>query len=144
MDNKNTNNGSMGIEVALGAIVEAIRAGKPVDTYSSGEVDTGKRWFDGRIIYRKAFSGVLNVVAGSGVNAFAHGIEGITATSMVVASGGTITLGTTSGFFGLQILPFLNGNDRFHMAQMIATHMQYHATFSWGNSRYLFWVEYVK
>lgn len=47
----------------------------PVANLSTSEQDTGRKWIDGRPIYKKTIA--LPPPAGTGVQSFAHGITGL-------------------------------------------------------------------
>jgi len=115
----------------------------PLYNYSATEQDTGKKWTDGRTIYRKTFAGTLNIAQTTASDAFNHGIT-FTSTGLIVSIQASVTLSSTTGFGSVQLLPLYTGTDRFGFHQVTTTAVQYTASFAWGNSRYWVTLEYIK
>lgn len=70
-------------------------------SYTTGEVDTGNTWHDGKAVFKKTF--VLGALpASTGTNSVAHGITGL---DTVISQVGTMTTGTTT-----RSIPFADNN----------------------------------
>ena len=113
-----------------------------VDVYSTSEVDTGKKWTDGRAIYRKVLIGTANLAVGT--NNIAHGISGITNLELVnfVYS---IRLSTTVRGAAVATAWHREAGGNWSNPVVVnGTNVQVYASFAWGNSAYTIILEYVK
>jgi len=113
--------------------------------YSAAEIDTGKIWVDGRIIYRKVIRGNFNVVVGSFT--VPHGISGLSSSLEVVSMSGGFKIGNGT-VAGGQMQVFnqyreTSGNW-MTMTALDATNLSFASSFGWGTSWITCVLEYVK
>jgi hypothetical protein len=112
------------------------------EVYSSTEFDTGKKWIDGRAIYRICLTGNANVVVGAvNVN---HGITGITSLEVVNISG---SLRLSSTVRGASVNLFWHREAAGNWMNVVAvnnTQITFTSSFAWGSSAYTIIFEYVK
>lgn len=113
-----------------------------IDVYSTTEFDTGKKWTDGRAIYRKVLLGNLTVAVGN--NNIAHGISGITSLEVVNITYQIILSGTVRGAFKNLAWHREAGGNWSNPVSMDATNVSAYSSFAWGASAYTVILEYVK
>lgn len=122
---------------------QKINSAQRSEDYSTNETDTGKKWVDGRTIYRKVFRGTVNVI--SGQVAIAHGIA-LTSSFEIISMMGGFKLGA-GGLTGSDMqMPWYReaGGNWIVMQQIDTSSLYFVASFAWGSSGYSFIVEYVK
>lgn len=113
-----------------------------VDVYSTTEFDTGKKWVDGRPIYRKVFRGTMNVIAGT-INV-AHGISATTSWEVVSFVGGVKIASTTVVGSQVALMHREAGGNWVWLVDADITNLVYQSSFAWGTSWYTVVMEYVK
>lgn len=113
-----------------------------VDVYSTSEVDTGKKWTDGRAIYRKVLIG--NVTVAVGANNISHGISSITALEIVQMQGSIRLSSTTRGTSVNTMWHRETGGNWANPTAMNNTAVTWTSSFAWGASAYTIVLEYVK
>ena len=114
------------------------------DNYSSSEVNTGKKWIDGRAVYRKTITGQISLINGE-VN-FAHGISGLTSDFRIVSINGGLKLGSTAGL-GTEIQQLWYrefGGNWVNLRNISTTNLLFIGSFAWGDSHFYITLEYVK
>ena len=112
------------------------------DVFSTSETDTGRKWVDGRTIYRKVLRGSMSVVVNA--NNIAHGITGIS-TLEVISCEGNIVLG--SGVRGSSVNLFWHretGGNWMNPTAINSTTFTFTSSFAWGTTMYTVILEYVK
>ena len=112
--------------------------------YTSTEQDTGEKWIDGRIVYRKVVTGNFNCIAGT--IAIAHGISGLTTSHQVISLTGSIKLGAATGVAaGTQSLAYRESGGNFiHWNGFDQTSFSLQSSFAWGSSWVTVVMTYVK
>jgi hypothetical protein len=108
-------------------------------------VDTGRKWVDGRTIYRKVLRGTVNIATGT-VNV-AHGISGLTTAWELIRFSQAIKLASATNTNGQNTIIHREpgGSQNWAwFADMDQVQMQIAASYPWGNSWYTVVVEYVK
>lgn len=112
--------------------------------YSTDEVDTGKKWIDGRPIYRKVVRGKVNFT-GNGYSSIPHGINGLTPAWEVVSWSGNMRLsGTFSNSPGKQALPYIESTHQAGAATITQSTVSICGSYPWGWSEVSIVMEYVK
>lgn len=111
--------------------------------YSTNEVDTGRKWHDGRTIYRKCITGTVNLAVGT--ISIAHGITGASNIGLV-RIGGYIRFGNSNDDGVCIALPVYveSSSVLFGLMVINSTNITGYATYAWGNSFYNIVLEYVK
>lgn len=114
------------------------------DAYSMSEVDTGKKWVDGRTVFRKVVRTPINVVAGP--MSIPHGIVGLTAAYSLVSSGGQIKLGSSDGNgTGGQFLSYREaGGNWINLSGITTLGVELISSYNWGPSFLTLVLEYIK
>ena len=123
--------------------LETIYTDKNNFNYSSSEVDTGKKWYDGRTIYSKVIDTTFSVAA-SGSNNVAHGISGLTGTCAFISAVGGINLGSTTSTTAQSLYYRETGGNWISLVSFNATNLVFASSFAWGTSRVIVQLEYVK
>lgn len=119
------------------------RQAQSTDSFSTTETDTGKKWIDGRTIYRKVLQGNLTVAVGS--NAVAHGISGLTTGSEFVSLFHTFRLSTTTRGASVNTSWHREtGGNWINPTAIDGTQVTFTSSFAWGASAYTIILEYVK
>lgn len=113
-----------------------------VDVYSSTEFDTGKKWIDGRAIYRKVITG--NITIAVGANNIAHGISGITSLEPVNVTFSIVLSSTTRGTNRNLAWHRETGGNWANPTAFDGTNLVITSSFAWGASAYTAILEYVK
>lgn len=112
--------------------------------YSTDEVDTGKKWIDGRPIYRKVVRGKVNFT-GNGCSSIPHGINGLTPAWEVVSWSGNMRLsGTFSNSPGKQALPYIESTHQAGVTTITQSTVSICGSYPWGWSDVSIVMEYVK
>lgn len=113
-------------------------------TYKSAEMDTGKKWIDGRPIFRKVVRGIVNMT-GNSTSKLAHGIQGLTDSWELIGYYGNMRLGgTLSNNLVKQALPYIENTHQSGITSIDATHVTISGSYPWGNSEVSVVLEYVK
>lgn len=112
--------------------------------YSTDEIDTGKKWIDGRPIYRKVVRGTVNMT-GNGTSMLAHGIAGLTNRWELISYYGNMRLsGTLSNNPVKQALPYVENTHQSGITSIDQTNITISGSYAWGNSEVSIVLEYVK
>ena len=126
----------------------SVQPGKLADSlrvYESVEIETGKKWIDGRPIYRKVVRGMVNLSGGENRGKLGHGIIGLTAKFDIVSISGEIVLGgTIENSKTKQTLPHIEGNHRAGIASVTPTNIEIAGTHPWGSCGVSIVMEYAK
>lgn len=112
------------------------------DVYSASETDTGRKYVDGRTIYRKVLRGTLNVAVGA--NNIAHGITGITNLEILRVDGNIVLSSAVRGNSVNLLWHRETGGNWANPTAMNNTNFTWTSSFAWGNSVYTIIIEYVK
>lgn len=113
--------------------------------YSTDEVDTGKKWIDGRPIYRKVVRGIVNMTGGYNTSKLPHGIQGLTNKWELIRYYGNMRLGgTLSNNHIKQALPYIEGTHQAGVTSIDGTDITISGSYPWGWSEVSIVMEYVK
>ena len=82
--------------LAQDAATKAYVDGRTPD-YSTSETDTGKKWIDGRTVYRKVIQGTVNITTAGGSAQLTHSISGLTNSMCLVSLAVFMKIGQSSG-----------------------------------------------
>lgn len=116
----------------------------PDNKYSTDEQNTGKKWIDGRPIYRKVVRGTVNITGG-GASSLAHGIQGLTSRWELIRYYGNMRLGgTLSNHPVKQALPYIENTHQSGITSIDGTNITISGSYPWGNSEVSIVLEYVK
>lgn len=130
--------------IGTGVVTKAKIDYTSVDVYSATETDTGKKWVDGRAIYRKVLRGQI-VLVSSLVNTIPHGVSGFTTSMEIVSLQGGFKLNNSSvAGGGMQTFFYRESSVFANVVTVDSTNIVVAATFAWGNSYYNIIMEYVK
>nr|DAK93744.1 MAG TPA: hypothetical protein [Caudoviricetes sp.] len=110
--------------------------------YSTSEVDTGRKWVDGRSVYQKTIQGVVDLQAGSSAQ-IPHGITGLTDNRVFVDYQASLSLGSTTGPAS-EVLPRVEHQHQAGIQHLGKTHLVAAGSWPWGSSRYIITLWYVK
>jgi hypothetical protein len=114
-------------------------------TYKSTEMDTGKKWIDGRQIYRKVVRGVVNMIGGNNTSILPHGITGLTNAWELISWSGNMRLsGVLSNNPIKQALPYIEGTHQAGITSIDKTNITISGSYAWGSSEVSVTMEYVK
>lgn len=112
--------------------------------YSTDEIDTGKKWIDGRPVYRKVVRGKVNFT-GNGCSSIPHGITGLTNAWEVVSWSGNMGLsGTFSNSPVKQALPYIESTHQAGVTTITQSTVSICGSYPWGWSEVSIVMEYVK
>lgn len=112
--------------------------------YSTDEVDTGKKWIDGRPIFRKVVRGKVNFT-GNSSSSIPHGITGLTRAWEIISYSGCMCLGgTLSNELGKQALPYIESTHQAGVSTITESNVNINGSYPWGWSEISIVVEYVK
>ena len=105
-------------------------------TYKSAEMDTGKKWIDGRPIFRKVVRGTVNMTGGYNTSSLPHGIAGLTDAWELISwlSSNPIK----------QALPYIEGTHQAGITSIDKTNIAVSGSYPWGNSEVSITMDYVK
>ena len=107
-------------------------------------MDTGKKWIDGRPIFRKVVRGIVNMT-GNSTSKLAHGIQDLTNSWELIGYYGNMRLGgTLSNSLVKQTLPYIENTHQSGITSIDATHVTISGSYPWGNSEVSVVLEYVK
>lgn len=113
--------------------------------YKSTEMDTGRKWIDGRQIYRKVVRGVVNVIGGNNTSILPHGITGLTDAWELISWSGNMSLsGVLSNNPIKQALPYIEGTHQAGITSIDKTNIIISGSYAWGSSEVSITMEYVK
>ena len=116
----------------------------PDNKYTTTEQDTGKKWIDGRPIYRKVVRGTVNL-AGNRTGLLPHGIQGLTKKWEVVRYYGSMRLGgSLSDNISKQTIPYIESTHQSGITSIDNTNIEISGSYPWGNSEVSVVLEYVK
>ena len=119
----------------------AIQAPTVNETFSTTEIDTGKKWIDGKAIYRRAFTGTLT---SSSFDIILFTLGGVNY-SAVIASGGTLSGNGGGTSFALgHYYNSTNYSSIGVITPAFNTEIHFTGQRSGPNGPYNIWVEYVK
>ena len=128
--------------IANAAVKKANMDFTDFDVYSTSEVDPGRKWTDGRAIYRKVLIGNMTVVVGA--NNVNHGISGITALEVVNINGSFRLSSTTRGTSVNLFWHREAAGNWMNIVAVNGTQITFTSSFAWGASAYTIVFEYVK
>jgi hypothetical protein len=114
------------------------------NTYSTSEVDTGKKWTDGRAIYRKVVNTTFTASNSNSI-AIAHGISGLTSSFVFLSVTGGFAIGNTGNQMQQTFFYHENpSNNYMQLAGYSTTNLTVCCSYNWGSSRIWAVIEYVK
>lgn len=114
-------------------------------TYKSAEMDTGKKWIDGRPIFRKVVRGTVNMTGGYNTSSLPHGIAGLTDAWELISWSGNMRLsGVLSSNPIKQALPYIEGTHQAGITSIDKTNIAVSGSYAWGISEVSITMDYVK
>lgn len=117
----------------------------PDNKYTTAEQDTGKKWIDGRPIYRKVVRGTVNMTGGFNTSSLPHGIQGLSNRWELIRYYGNMRLsGNLSNNPIKQALPYIEGAHQSGVTSIDQTNITLSGSYPWGNSEVSLVLEYVK
>ena len=117
----------------------------PGNKYSMDEEDTGQKWIDGRVIYRKVVRGTVNMTGGYNTSSLPHGIQGLSNRWELIRYYGNMRLsGTLSNNPMKQALPYIEGTHQSGITSIDQTNITISGSYTWGSSEVSVVLEYVK
>lgn len=117
----------------------------PGNKYSMDEQDTGKKWIDGRTIYRKVVRGTVNMTGGYNTSKLPHGIQGLTNKWELIRYYGNMRLsGVLSNNPIKQALPYIEDTHQSGITSIDSTDITISGSYAWGSSEVSIVLEYVK
>lgn len=117
----------------------------PAYKYTTEEQDTGQKWIDGRIIYRKVVRGTVNMTGGYNTSKLPHGIQGLTSRWELIKYYGNMRLsGVLSNNPIKQALPYIEGTHQSGITSIDSTDVVISGSYAWGSSEISVVLEYVK
>ena len=117
----------------------------PGNKYTTAEQDTGKKWIDGRTIYRKVVRGTVNMTGGFNTSSLPHGIQGLTSAWELIRYYGNMRLsGSLNNNPIKQALPYIEGTHQSGVTSIDQTNITISGSYAWGNSEVSLVLEYVK
>lgn len=117
----------------------------PGNKYSMDEEDTGQKWIDGRVIYRKVVRGTVNMTGGYNTSSLPHGIQGLSNRWELIRYYGNMRLsGTLSNNPIKQALPYIEGTHQSGITSIDQTNITISGSYTWGSSEVSVVLEYVK
>lgn len=117
----------------------------PDNKYTTAEQDTGKKWIDGRTIYRKVVRGTVNMTGSYNTSKLPHGIQGLTNKWELIRYYGNMRLsGVLSNNPIKQALPYIEGTHQSGITSIDSTDITISGSYPWGNSEVSVVLEYVK
>ena len=113
--------------------------------YSTDEKNTGKKWIDGRSIFRKVVRGTVNMTGGHNTSSLPHGIAGLTDAWELISWSGNMRLsGVLSSNPIKQALPYIEGTHQAGITSIDKTNITLSGSYAWGSSEVSIVIEYVK
>ena len=117
----------------------------PGNKYTTAEQDTGKKWIDGRPIYRKVVRGTVNMTGGYNTSSLPHGIQGLSNRWELIRYYGNMRLsGVLSNNPIKQALPYIEGTHQSGITSIDQTNITISGSYNWGSSEISVVLEYVK
>ena len=117
----------------------------PDNKYTTAEQDTGKKWIDGRPIYRKVVRGTVNMTGGYNISSLPHGIQGLSNRWELIRYYGNMRLsGVLSNNPIKQALPYIEGTHQSGITSIDQTNITISGSYNWGSSEISVVLEYVK
>ena len=117
----------------------------PDNKYTTAEQDTGKKWIDGRPIYRKVVRGTVNMTGGFNTSNLPHGIQGLSNRWELIRYYGNMRLsGSLNNNPIKQALPYIEGTHQSGVTSIDQTNIAISGSYAWGNSEVSIVLEYVK
>lgn len=117
----------------------------PDNKYSTDEQNTGKKWIDGRPIYRKVVRGTVNMAGGYSTSSLPHGITGLTNAWELIRYYGNMRLsGNLNNNPIKQALPYIEGTHQSGVTSIDQTNITISGSYTWGASEVSIVLEYVK
>ena len=117
----------------------------PDNKYTTAEQDTGKKWIDGRPIYRKVVRGTVNMTGGYNTSSLPHGIQGLSNRWELIRYYGNMRLsGVLSNNPIKQALPYIEGTHQSGITSIDQTNITISGSYNWGSSEISVVLEYVK
>nr|DAK45789.1 MAG TPA: hypothetical protein [Caudoviricetes sp.] len=117
----------------------------PDNKYTTAEQDTGKKWIDGRPIYRKVVRGTVNMTGGYNTSSLPHGIQGLTSAWELIRYYGNMRLsGSLNNNPIKQALPYIEGTHQSGVTSIDQTNITISGSYNWGSSEISVVLEYVK
>lgn len=114
-------------------------------TYKSIEMDTGKKWIDGRPIYRKVVRGTVNMTGGYNTSSLPHGIQGLSNSWELIRYYGNMRLsGNLNNNPIKQAFPYIEGTHQSGITSIDKTNITISGSYAWGSSEVSVTLEYVK
>lgn len=114
-------------------------------TYKSAEMDTGKKWIDGRPIYRKVVRGTVNMTGGYNTSSLPHGIQDLSNSWELIRYYGNMRLsGNLNDNPIKQAFPYIEGTHQSGITSIDKTNITISGSYAWGNSEVSITLEYVK
>ena len=114
-------------------------------TYKSTEMDTGKKWIDGRPIFRKVVRGTVNMTGGYNTSSLPHGIADLTDAWELISWSGNMRLsGVLSDNPIKQALPYIEGTHQAGITSIDKTNISVSGSYAWGISEVSITIDYVK
>lgn len=114
-------------------------------TYKSAEMDTGKKWIDGRPIFRKVVRGTVNMTGGYNTSSLPHGIAGLTDAWELISWSGNMRLsGVLSSNPIKQALPYIEGTHQAGITSIDKMNIAVSGSYAWGISEVSITMDYVK
>lgn len=117
----------------------------PGNKYSMDEEDTGQKWIDGRVIYRKVVRGTVNMTGGFNTSSLPHGIQGLSNKWELIRYYGNMRLsGSLNNNPIKQALPYIEGTHQSGITSIDQTNITISGSYAWGSSEVSVVLEYVK
>ena len=117
----------------------------PDNKYTTAEQDTGKKWIDGRTIYRKVVRGTVNMTGGFNISSLPHGIQGLSNRWELIRFYGNMRLsGSLNNNPIKQALPYIEGTHQSGITSIDQTNITISGSYAWGSSEVSIVLEYVK
>lgn len=117
----------------------------PDNKYTTAEQDTGKKWIDGRTIYRKVVRGTVNMTGGFNTSSLPHGIQGLSNRWELIRFYGNMRLsGSLNNNPIKQALPYIEGTHQSGITSIDQTNITISGSYAWGSSEVSIVLEYVK
>lgn len=113
--------------------------------YKTAEVNTGKKWIDGRPIYRKVVRGVVNMTGGYNTSSLPHGIQDLSNSWELIRYYGNMRLsGNLNDNPIKQAFPYIEGTHQSGITSIDKKNITISGSYAWGNSEVSVTLEYVK
>ena len=113
--------------------------------YSTDEKNTGKKWIDGRPIFRKTVRGTVNMTGGYNTSSLPHGIQGLSNSwELICYYGGMRLSGNLNNNPVKQAFPYIEGAHQSGITSIDQTNITISGSYPWGNSEVSVTLEYIK